>query len=95
MFHYFLLFLTTSHLNLKKKGNTALNLAAQNGHSRVVEMLLQKGARIYKSYIGNNPFHDAAQYGSVACLKIIYNIHQCVLNTVNRDGVTKFFYFNN
>lgn len=64
-----------------------MHLAAQNGHARVVQMLMQKGALIYKSYSGNNPFHEAAINGHTNCMKIIYNIDRNVLNSVNKDLV--------
>jgi transient receptor potential cation channel subfamily A protein 1 len=68
-------------------GMTPLHLAAQNGHARVVQVLMQKGALVYKSFNGNNPFHEAAINGYTDCMKIIYNVDPNVLNSANKDGV--------
>lgn len=51
-------------------------------------MLMKKGALIYKSFTGNNPFHEAALSGSTSCMKIICSIDTHVLNAVNKEGVS-------
>jgi ankyrin repeat protein len=63
-------------------------LAAQNGHDRVVKLLMQKGALVYKSFTGNNPFHEAALNGFTNCMKIIYNNDPYILNSENKQKVS-------
>ncbi|CAF0715061.1 unnamed protein product [Brachionus calyciflorus] len=70
-------------------GMTPLHWAARYGHTKVVELLIQKGALIYKSYgSGNNPFHESALNGFTDCMKIIHNVDPYVLNSINKDGNT-------
>lgn len=74
-------------------GCTPLHLAAQNGHAKVVKLLMQKGALIYKSFNGNNPFHEAAKNAYTNCMNIIYSVDSNVLDTTNKNGVAEFFEF--
>ena len=72
-------------------GNTPLHLSAQNGHSKVVKLLIEKGAMIfksYKSYSGNNPFHEAAKNSCIECMDILFNVHRNVLDSINANGVS-------
>lgn len=68
-------------------GLTPLHLAAENDHSNVVQILMQHGALVYRSFTGDNPFHLAASSGSINCMKIIMNVDPHILNTINKDGV--------
>jgi ankyrin repeat protein len=72
---------------------TPLHLAAQHGHASLVQVLIQKGALVYKFYNGNNPFHEAAINGFTECMKIIFNVNPNVLDSVNKDGVKKTYFF--
>jgi ankyrin repeat protein len=38
-------------------GLTPLHLASLGNHSNVVDILMQNGALIYRSYTGNNPYY--------------------------------------
>lgn len=69
-------------------GLTPLHLASRNGHSKVIQMLMHKGALTYKAFrTGNNPFHEASIRGFVNCVKIIFKTDPHVLNSANKDGV--------
>lgn len=71
-----------------KLGQTPLHLSCQNGHTRVVQLLLHKGAQFTKSYEGNTPLHDAAAHGHVSTIKTILQAHAHLINSVNRIGMT-------
>jgi ankyrin repeat protein len=79
-----------NYINEKDGGGyTPLHLAAQNGHFKVVKLLMQKGALIFKSFCGNNPFHEAAANAHTNCMGIIYNVDNKVLDSPNKKGVSK------
>ena len=71
-----------------KLGQTPLHLCCQNGHTRVVQLLLHKGAQFTKSYEGNTPLHDAAAHGHVSTMNTILQAHAHLINAVNRLGMT-------
>jgi transient receptor potential cation channel subfamily A protein 1 len=83
-----LFLLNKNQLNaFKFSGLTPLHLSARNGHSNVVQLLIEKGALFYKSYKGNTPFHEAALNGSTNCMRIIHNVEPNILNMTNKEGV--------
>jgi len=51
---------------------TALHLAAQYGHTKVVNILLEKGASIdARDYSNQTVLHRAARYGSLEAVKML------------------------
>ena len=55
-------------------GRTALHLAAQNGHPRIIKHLLDKGAQVLNHDMTpseQTPVHAAAANGHESCLKIM------------------------
>lgn len=55
-------------------GRTALHLAAQNGHPRIIKLLLDKGAQVLNHDMTpseQTPVHAAAANGHESCLKIM------------------------
>jgi ankyrin repeat protein len=69
-------------------GQTPLHLCCQNGHTRVVELLLHKGAQLTKSFDGNTPLHEAAANGHVSTMHTILQAHAHLINAINRLGMT-------
>lgn len=80
-----------NYINEKdNNGCTALHLAAEYGHAKVVRMLMQKGALMFKTLEGNNPFHLAAMNGHTSCMNMIYSIDSHVIDTKNKNDVRNF-----
>ncbi|CAF4540096.1 unnamed protein product, partial [Rotaria sp. Silwood2] len=71
-----------------KLGQTPLHLCCQNGHTRVVQLLLHKGAQFTKTYDGNTPLHEAAANGHVSTIDSILQGHAHLINSINRLGMT-------
>ena len=69
-------------------GQTPLHLSCQNGHTRVVQLLLHKGAQFTKSYDGDTPLHDAAAHGHVSTMNTILQAHAHLINSINHLGMT-------
>ena len=69
-------------------GQTPLHLCCQNGHTRVVQLLLHKGAQFTKSFDGNTPLHEAASNGYVSTMHTILQAHAHLINSANRLGMT-------
>lgn len=71
-----------------KLGQTPLHLCCANGHVRVVQLLLHKGAQFTKCFEGNTPLHGAAANGHTATIDVILQGHAHLINSVNRLGMT-------
>ncbi|CAF3710341.1 unnamed protein product [Rotaria sp. Silwood1] len=71
-----------------KLGQTPLHLCCQNGHTRVVQLLLHKGAQFTKTYEGNTPLHEASANGHASTMDVILQGHAHLINSINRLGMT-------
>lgn len=75
-----------------KLGQTPLHLCCQNGHTKVVQLLLHKGAQFTKSYEGNTPLHEAAANGHLSTMETILKAHMHLINAVNHLDMTPLHY---
>ncbi|GFO25172.1 transient receptor potential cation channel subfamily a member 1 [Plakobranchus ocellatus] len=69
-------------------GLTALHIAAQNGHTKVIQLLLQRGAVVNKDNEDNTPLHHAASEGWTHSMRVLIGVKSNLLNSVNADGET-------
>eukprot|EP01130_Rhizamoeba_saxonica_P014344 TRINITY_DN6260_c0_g1_i1.p1 TRINITY_DN6260_c0_g1~~TRINITY_DN6260_c0_g1_i1.p1 ORF type:complete len:1214 (-),score=247.54 TRINITY_DN6260_c0_g1_i1:28-3669(-) len=77
-------------LNRKDKNhNTALLLAARNGHLEVVSYLVHMGCKVYISdYQNNNVLHLASAYGWNHVLRFLLENTDIDINDINKQGIT-------
>ncbi|XP_055331678.1 transient receptor potential cation channel subfamily A member 1-like isoform X2 [Paramacrobiotus metropolitanus] len=71
-----------------KNSMTALHLAAENGHSRVVQLLMSKGAIIHRDYSGKTPLHLAAASNYRETVDVIVVHYAHLIDSVDKEGNT-------
>ncbi|GFR58682.1 transient receptor potential cation channel subfamily A member 1 [Elysia marginata] len=67
-------------------GLTALHIAAQNGHTKVIQLLLQRGAVINKDKEDNTPLHHAASQGWTHSMRVLIGVKSNLIDVVNVEG---------
>ncbi|XP_063845485.1 transient receptor potential cation channel subfamily A member 1-like isoform X1 [Scylla paramamosain] len=70
------------------EGKTALHIASEEGHTRVVQLLLGKGALLHRDHQGRTPLHLAAEGGHLATLTAILAVHSHTLDQTDKEGNT-------
>ncbi|XP_059079833.1 integrin-linked protein kinase homolog pat-4-like [Tigriopus californicus] len=69
-----------------------LHWAAKGGHSKIVDMLIQRGARVHTTNMGDDtPLHLAAAHGHQDIVHTLLN-HKADLNFINEHGNTPLHY---
>ncbi|MBN3276216.1 TRPA1 protein, partial [Polyodon spathula] len=69
-------------------GMTPLHLASQNGHIKVVELLLRKGALFLRDYKGWTCLHYAAMEGYTQTMKILLETNIKLIDKADEEGNT-------
>ncbi|XP_031567523.1 transient receptor potential cation channel subfamily A member 1-like isoform X2 [Actinia tenebrosa] len=76
-------------INLQNnQGKTPLHFAAGEGHEKVVELLVERGATVERDELERTPLHLAAINGSSRCVDCILGKHPDCLNFVDDDQNT-------
>lgn len=58
------------------------------GHTRVVQLLLNRGALLHRDHNGRNPLHLAAMNGYTQTIELLLSVHSHLLDQTDKDGVS-------
>ncbi|KAK9527797.1 hypothetical protein VZT92_014329 [Zoarces viviparus] len=71
-----------------ERGLTPLHLASKEGHTKVVQFLLRKGALFHSDYKGWTCLHHAASAGYTHTMDILLSANLKLLDKIDEDGNT-------
>ncbi|XP_068613571.1 transient receptor potential cation channel subfamily A member 1-like [Brachionichthys hirsutus] len=71
-----------------ERGLTPLHLASKEGHAKVVELLLRKGALLHSDYKGWTCVHHAASAGYTQTMERLLSANPKLLDKTDEDGNT-------
>ncbi|KAL5022245.1 hypothetical protein ScPMuIL_001400 [Solemya velum] len=69
-------------------GLSALHIAAQNGHTKIITLLMEKGAYVTSDNHNNTPLHLAAAQGYTKSAGLLLSVHSNLLNAINKSRET-------
>ncbi|XP_060594443.1 transient receptor potential cation channel subfamily A member 1-like isoform X2 [Ruditapes philippinarum] len=69
-------------------GLSTLHIASQNGHTKIITLLMQKGAYVTKDNMDNSPLHLAASNGYTRSMKLLLTVYPNLLDCCNKDKDT-------
>ncbi|XP_043230457.1 transient receptor potential cation channel subfamily A member 1-like, partial [Amphibalanus amphitrite] len=73
---------------IDSSGRTPLHIASQNGHLRVVQLLIGKGALLNRDFEGLTPLHLATRRGFTQTMNLLLGTHSQLLDQRDKAGNT-------
>ncbi|KAI1295372.1 Transient receptor potential cation channel subfamily A member 1 [Halotydeus destructor] len=70
------------------EGMSPLHISSENGHTKVVQLLLVKGALLHRDHKGRTPLHYAASNGYTKTMQQLVLVHSHLLDQADREGNT-------